>query len=226
MHRKNSKAIEKYCVLCQKTWGQYMAKCCTNNSLIIIYKYGFFNKKIKYFDLEGYELSENDVSNIREREKRAPCKKSKNVQLSVTQPNETKKLLETKPKTPHFSKILEEKANNYIENAVIAAIIIGMLEFIVPFFPTYIKDLVFNLFNVDSLWIIALAVIFGRDKGRITSFLLIIYFLITEIIMFVKIRSPKMIDLVIVPIFLYFFIKGVYGAFIYQEYKGLNDIFD
>jgi len=64
----NVDQMKKYCVICKKTYGELMRECCTPNSLVGIFHYGLFNRKIKYYSLSGNELAEDELLAIFKRE--------------------------------------------------------------------------------------------------------------------------------------------------------------
>ena len=64
----NLERMNRYCVVCGRESSPDLKKCCSQNSLVAIKKKGFFNRKIKYFSLNGRQLNEEEMSGIHERE--------------------------------------------------------------------------------------------------------------------------------------------------------------
>jgi len=67
-NKVNVSKMDKYCIVCKKKWGKQMRECCTENSVVAIYKRIFNKNKIQYYSLDGVELSKNDIGNMRKNE--------------------------------------------------------------------------------------------------------------------------------------------------------------
>jgi hypothetical protein len=65
---ENVERMRKYCVLCERVWGPGMPDCCTPTSLVAVSEAGPDEKPL-YYDLEGNPLTDEDLSEIRIRER-------------------------------------------------------------------------------------------------------------------------------------------------------------
>jgi len=62
----NYQELNKYCVVCGREFGPHLESHCTPNSLVAVQKEGFVNIRTRYFDSNGKELSESDLSQLKE----------------------------------------------------------------------------------------------------------------------------------------------------------------
>lgn len=60
---------DKYCVVCDRDCGPLISSHCTPDSLVSTTLQGFVRKRRRFFDSEGRELSADDLSSLRKREK-------------------------------------------------------------------------------------------------------------------------------------------------------------
>ena len=102
--------LERYCVVCKKEWGPRLKSCCTSNSLVVIKKSGKSTKEvITYYDLDGRELSEQELSQIQERERAAG-----NINEGSTEPKAQSAIT---PKSGGID-IIEKDSSNSIIGAI------------------------------------------------------------------------------------------------------------
>lgn len=180
-------SMSKYCVICKKTWGPHMSKCCTYNSIVAVRK-GRFTRTAKYYDLKGTPLTESDLHKLEDRENSILTKQQRaSKNRTETSKSERKVYSEViATKKPTTSTIKTEKNRNQQTNyentdnkhsgdntyneyykysgkvplkGVVYVFILGTLLTIAIFFM-YCLALGFGMFLVNKGWKIARVVIF------------------------------------------------------------------